>query len=130
MKVYIKSSLQHGRGVFARDQIRAGEPILTFSGPLLNRAEVREEDYHLQVDADLYLGASGEADDYVNHSCDRTPVFAATSCSSHDAISGRRRRSPGITARPSTRKSFRDLTVVAVQLPCRGAVPLFPSSRS
>ena len=44
MKVYIKSSLQHGRGVFARDQIRAGEPILTFSGPLLKHAEVREED--------------------------------------------------------------------------------------
>lgn len=69
MKVYIKSSLQHGRGVFARDQIHAGEPILTFSGPLLKRTEVREEDYHLQVGADLYLGASGEADDYVNHSC-------------------------------------------------------------
>ena len=75
MKVYIKSSLQHGRGVFARDQIRAGEPILTFSGPLLNRAEVREEDYHLQVDADLYLGASGEADDYVNHSCEPNAGF-------------------------------------------------------
>jgi len=39
-----QSSLQHGRGVFARDQIGAGEPILTFSGPLLKRAEVREED--------------------------------------------------------------------------------------
>jgi len=75
MKVYIKSSLQHGRGVFARDQIRAGEAILTFSGPLLNRAEVREEDYHLQVDADLYLGASGEADDYVNHSCEPNAGF-------------------------------------------------------
>jgi len=60
MKVYIKSSLQHGRGVFAREKICAGEPILTFSGPLLNRAEVREEDYHLQVDADLYLGASAK----------------------------------------------------------------------
>ena len=75
MKVYIKSSLQHGRGVFARDQIRAGEPILTFSGPLLNRAEVREEDYHLQIGADLYLGASGEADDYVNHSCEPNAGF-------------------------------------------------------
>ena len=75
MKVYIKSSLQHGRGVFAHEQILAGETILTFSGPLLKRAEVREEDYHLQVGADLYLGASGEADDYVNHSCEPNAGF-------------------------------------------------------
>jgi len=75
MKVYIKSSLQHGRGVFAHEQILAGETILTFTGPLLKRAEVREEDYHLQVDADLYLGASGEADDYVNHSCEPNAGF-------------------------------------------------------
>ncbi len=75
MKVYIKSSSQHGRGVFAHAQILAGETILTFSGPLLKRAEVREQDYHLQVGADLYLGASGEADDYVNHSCEPNAGF-------------------------------------------------------
>jgi len=75
MKVYIKSSLQHGRGVFAHEQILAGETILTFTGPLLKRAEVREQDYHLQVDADLYLGASGAADDYVNHSCEPNAGF-------------------------------------------------------
>lgn len=75
MKIYIKSSLQHGKGVFARTNILAGEPILIFSGPLLKRAEIREEDYHLQVGADLYLGASGEADDYVNHSCEPNAGF-------------------------------------------------------
>ena len=75
MKVYIKSSLQHGRGVFAREPIRAGEPIVTFTGPLLKRAEVREDAYHLQVGAELYLGASGEADDYVNHSCEPNAGF-------------------------------------------------------
>lgn len=69
MKVYIKSSAQHGRGVFARVPIRAGERILVFHGPLLTRAQVRDADYHLQIGDDLYLGASGEADDYVNHSC-------------------------------------------------------------
>jgi len=78
MKVYIKSSVQHGRGVFAQEPILAGETILTFSGPLLKRAEVRDEDYHLQVGADLYLGASGEADDYVNHSCDPNAGFRAS----------------------------------------------------
>lgn len=75
MKVYIKSSLQHGRGVFAHAPIFAGETILTFSGPLLKRVEVCEEDYHLQVGADLYLGASGAADDYVNHSCEPNAGF-------------------------------------------------------
>ena len=75
MKVYIKSSLQHGKGVFAQAPILAGEIILTFSGPLLIRTDVREEDYHLQVGADLYLGASGEADDYVNHSCNPNAGF-------------------------------------------------------
>lgn len=69
MKVYIKSSSQHGKGVFARTAMDAGEEIMTFHGPLLTRAQVRDEDYHLQIDDDLYLGASGEADDYVNHSC-------------------------------------------------------------
>lgn len=69
MKIYIKSSVQHGKGVFAKSAIAAGETIITFSGPLLKRAEVREGDYHLQIGEDLYLGASGGADDYVNHSC-------------------------------------------------------------
>jgi len=53
----------------------ADETIIVFSGPLLKRAEVREDDYHLQVGADLYLGASGAADDYVNHSCNPNAGF-------------------------------------------------------
>jgi SET domain-containing protein len=69
MKVYIKGSAQHGRGVFARASIAAGEVILLFTGPVLSRAQVREDDYHLQIGEDVYLGASGAADDYVNHSC-------------------------------------------------------------
>lgn len=69
MKIYIKSSIQHGKGVFAKSAIEAGEAIITFTGPLLKRAQVRESEYHLQIGEDLYLGASGGADDYVNHSC-------------------------------------------------------------
>jgi SET domain-containing protein len=75
MKVYIKSSSQHGKGVFARTPIDAGESIVTFRGPLLTRAEVCEDDYHLQIGEDLYLGASGDADDYVNHSCEPNAGF-------------------------------------------------------
>jgi len=125
MKVYIKSSLQHGRGVFARDQIRAGEPILTFSGPLLNRSEVREEDYHLQVDADLYLGASGEADDYVNHSCEPNAGF-------HDGLVLVARRDIGaeeeITWDYSTaidEEEFSGFACSCGAAACRGAVRSF-----
>lgn len=78
MNVYIKTSLQHGRGVFAARRITAGEVILEFSGAVLSRAQVREDDYHLQIDEDRYLGASGEADDYVNHSCEPNAGFAGS----------------------------------------------------
>ena len=75
MKVYIESSPQHGRGVFARQPIAAGEPILLFGGPHRTRAELQVDEYHLQIGDDLYLGSSGEADDYVNHSCDPNAGF-------------------------------------------------------
>lgn len=75
MKVYIESSPQHGRGVFAREPIAAGEAILLFGGPHRRRAELQPDEYHLQIGDDLYLGASGGADDYVNHSCDPNAGF-------------------------------------------------------
>lgn len=62
--------------MFAARRIAAGEVILEFSGAVLSRAQVREDDYHLQIDEDRYLGASGQADDYVNHSCDPNAGFA------------------------------------------------------
>ncbi len=70
MKCYVKSSSQHGKGVFAREAIAAGERVMVFSGALLHRTEVDFEDYHLQVGEDVYIGPSGGADDYVNHSCE------------------------------------------------------------
>jgi hypothetical protein len=33
------------------------------------------DEYHLQIDEDLYLGASGGPDDYVNHSCEPNAAF-------------------------------------------------------
>lgn len=75
MKVTARKSRQHGTGVFAEGAIAAGELILIFTGPRLTRAEVDPNDYHLQIGDDLYLGASGAADDYVNHSCDPNSGF-------------------------------------------------------
>ncbi len=69
MKLYVKQSGQHGSGAFASEPIREGEPIIVFSGPVLHRSEVDFGDYHLQIGEALYLGPSGVADDYINHSC-------------------------------------------------------------
>lgn len=75
MKVAARKSPQHGTGVFAETAIAAGELILVFTGPVLTRAQLDPQDYHLQIGDDLYLGPSGAADDYVNHSCDPNSGF-------------------------------------------------------
>ncbi|MHB1566601.1 MAG: SET domain-containing protein [Acidiferrobacter sp.] len=75
--IYVQDSAQHGRGVFVRVPVVAGTPLLAFCGPRLSRAQIDPDDYHLQIGADLYLGPSGEADDYVNHSCDPNAGFKA-----------------------------------------------------
>jgi SET domain-containing protein len=64
-----------GRGVFALCDMAVGEEILVFSGPLVNKEvlpvpHTPENDYYLQIDDGLFLGPSGELDDYVNHSCE------------------------------------------------------------
>jgi hypothetical protein len=75
MSYFVYTSPQHGKGVFASRPIAAGEVILAFSGPLLQRIQISKDDYHLQIGEDLYIGASGAADDYVNHSCDPNAGF-------------------------------------------------------
>jgi len=75
MKKLILQECPNGVGVFAGEGISAGEEILTFLGPLIERRDMPEihsqnEDYYLQVGDDLFLGPSGWIDDYINHSCD------------------------------------------------------------
>lgn len=75
MKRLMLQECPNGRGVFAGERIFAGEEILTFLGPLIRRRDMppihsQDEDYYLQVDDNLFLGPSGEIDDYINHSCD------------------------------------------------------------
>jgi SET domain-containing protein len=69
MKYRVETSPQHGRGVFAAAPIAAGEAIMRFTGPLREPPDVDFDDYHLQIGEHRYLGPSGQADDYVNHSC-------------------------------------------------------------
>jgi hypothetical protein len=64
----------YGRGVYAEEYIGIGEKILEFGGAIISSKELpypyeSEKDYFLQIGHDLYLGPSGDIDDYVNHSC-------------------------------------------------------------
>jgi hypothetical protein len=68
MSLIVRAGL-HGRGVFTDAAIPAGALLLAFTGPLLRYAETTPETLALQIGPDLYLGGSGGADDYVNHSC-------------------------------------------------------------
>jgi SET domain-containing protein len=75
VKRLILAGGETGRGVFAGQRFHAGEEILTFTGRRMMRWEIppfgrQEEDFYLQVDHDVFIGPSGEIDDYVNHSCD------------------------------------------------------------
>jgi uncharacterized protein len=62
-----------GRGVFATRSFRPGQPLLEFSGPVLNHDEVLalggDRAYALQVGPDEYLDTMPPGR-YVNHSCD------------------------------------------------------------
>jgi len=75
MKRLMLQKCSNGKGVFAGESIFAGEEVLEFSGALIRRRDLPEiksqdEDYYLQVADNVFLGPSGEIDDYINHSCD------------------------------------------------------------
>jgi hypothetical protein len=59
-----------GRGVFATAVIPARSVIMKYTGPLLRYAQTTPQTLALQIGPDLYIGESGQADDFVNHSCD------------------------------------------------------------
>jgi uncharacterized protein len=68
MKLNIVNSV-HGRGVVAEELIPQGTRIMEFTGPFLRKEQTTPQTYALQIGPDLYIGASGALDDYVNHSC-------------------------------------------------------------
>ena len=84
-KIELRKSGIEGKGVFAKKRIKKGELITDFTGGLgkiLNKEEANRLytaddpffDYMIQIDNDLYFGATREEEmeigDYLNHSCD------------------------------------------------------------
>jgi len=69
MKLVVRSGT-HGRGVFTEEPIPAAGWIIRFTGPFLRYAQTSASTYALQIGPDLYIGSSGELDDFINHSCE------------------------------------------------------------
>jgi hypothetical protein len=65
-----------GRGLFARERVRAGEMLLVWGGDVVTGELLKrmsEEKHHMavQIEEDLYLVTPNEGPaDWVNHSCD------------------------------------------------------------
>jgi uncharacterized protein len=60
----------YGEGVFTRRALMRGACVITFTGPLLRPAEADNDLHCLQIAPELYMGPSGNFDDYLNHSCE------------------------------------------------------------
>ncbi len=69
MKLVVRTGT-HGRGAFTEEPIPAAALIIRFTGPLLSYAQTTPSTYALQIGPDRYIGASGKADDFINHSCE------------------------------------------------------------
>lgn len=67
---YITDSAGHGRGVYANKPYKANDFIMNFAGEKIPISEISDFTHYLQIAPGLFLGPSGTADDYVNHSCD------------------------------------------------------------
>lgn len=78
----IAKNSQNGMGVFASKPFARGEFILSAKGRILDDADFEDgsyEDCHcLQIGEHTYIGASGEIDDFVNHSCDPNAGYKIT----------------------------------------------------
>ena len=61
--------------MFANKNFSAGEVICEFYGQLYSREALPQpydsvEDHYIQIEENLYMGPSGEVDDFFNHSFD------------------------------------------------------------
>lgn len=74
--LYLQDTPGRGRGVFASSPIGVNSLVVEFGGDYLTlESEEEDEDHMLQIDHSLYLGPSGEVDDYINHSCEPNTVL-------------------------------------------------------
>ena len=68
--IFLKETGGKGKGVFTREHYEPGETILCFKGDIVGLDEVEDHGRYLQVGRRVFMGASGDIDDFVNHSCE------------------------------------------------------------
>lgn len=73
-KLEIRAGI-NGRGVYAIASFAPRECIFRFSGPLFSSAGLPTPyddyyDHYVQIGENVFMGPSGDIDDYFNHSCD------------------------------------------------------------
>ncbi len=59
-----------GRGVITNRVYKAGEFVMNFTGRKTHISEITDFTHFLQIAPEFFISPSGNADDYVNHSCD------------------------------------------------------------
>jgi hypothetical protein len=64
-----------GKAVFANENFKKGDIIVQWKGPIITKEErpeihCPEDDRYTQIGPNKYMWASGEIDDFINHSCD------------------------------------------------------------
>lgn len=73
-KPYLKvEATKHGNGTFTTVRIPADTPVMEMTGTVVLDRDIPADadmNLYLQVGPNTYLGPSGEADDFVSHSCD------------------------------------------------------------
>ena len=68
--LYLQTVDGQGSGVFTNQYFHKGDLVLFFSGEKTSSDNIEDFTHYLQIGPDLYLGPSGNFDDYVNHNCD------------------------------------------------------------
>jgi hypothetical protein len=73
-KNLIVKNTKIGKGVFANKNYKSGEIIFEFRGKFFTYEELpvpyeKVEDHYVQIGKNLYLGPTGDMDDFFNHSC-------------------------------------------------------------
>ncbi len=66
----IIDSLGHGRGVITNRHYTRGEFVMNFTGEKTHINDIDDFTHYLQITPELFISPSGNADDFVNHSCD------------------------------------------------------------
>ncbi|MEM3091465.1 MAG: SET domain-containing protein [Candidatus Pacearchaeota archaeon] len=74
MSNLILGKSKNGKAVFANKNFKKGEEIIEFKGKIFTYEQLPEsynevEDHYVQIDKNLYMGPSGNLDDFFNHSC-------------------------------------------------------------